>query len=114
MRESTQSSMPPLPGNKFPLSLTPQARLKTDSIRSPTIPASAVTIETITIFQTEPKKIGEKKCLNKSPQATEVIIPPKKPTILLFGLAAKTPRVDFPNNMPKNHAPESHINTRIK
>jgi hypothetical protein len=32
----------------------------------------------------------------------------------LLGLAGINPRVDFPKSIPKNHAPESHINTRIK
>ena len=52
--------------------------------------------------------------MNKIPQAIEVMIPPKKPTRLLFGLAAKIPLVLLPKRIPKNQAPESHINTRIK
>ena len=43
-----------------------------------------------------------------------VIIPPKNPTRLLFGLALKKPLVDLPKRTPKNQAPESVIKTRIK
>ena len=55
-----------------------------------------------------------KKYLKRQPDAIEPAIPPKKPTRLLFGLAATKPRVDFPKRIPKNQAAESHINTKIK
>ena len=114
MRESRQSRSPPLPGIILPLSFTSNERLKTDSIKSPIIAPSAVIKLIKIIFQIEPKKISGNINLNTMPLAIAVKIPPKNPTRLLFGLALKNPLVDFPNRTPKNHAPESVMNTRIK
>ena len=52
--------------------------------------------------------------MKSKPNAIDPIIPPIKPTILLLGLAATNPLVDFPKRIPKNHAHESHMNTKIR
>ena len=41
-------------------------------------------------------------------------MPPIKPAMLLFGLAAIRPRLPFPNSMPNSHAKESQANTSKK
>lgn len=114
MIESIESKTPPRPGIKVPLSFISAERLNTDSVKSPTIETTAVKKLIIIIFQYSLPKISGKIKFNKIPHAIEVIIPPINPTKLLLGLAGINPRVDFPKSIPKNHAPESHINTRIK
>ena len=112
--ESIESRTPPRPGIKFPLSFTPEERLNTDSIKSPTIEAIAVRKPRIKISIYENGSLSGKIHLNKNPARIEQEIPPIKPTKLLFGLAATYPLVDFPNKTPKNQARESQIKTNIK
>lgn len=114
MRESRQSRSPPLPGIILPLSFTSNERLKTDSIKSPIIAPSPVIKLIKIIFHIEPKNTSGNKNLNAIPLTIALTRPPKNPTRLLFGLALKNPLVDFPNRTPKNQAPESVMNTRIK
>ena len=61
--------------------------MNTDSVKSPTIEATAVIKLINTTFQYSQIKISGKIIFNKIPHAIEVIIPPKNPTKLLFGLA---------------------------
>src|SRR3546814_13176712 len=47
---STRSSMPPCPGNIWPLSLRPTMRLSIDSVRSPMIETIAAIIDSATLI----------------------------------------------------------------
>ena len=66
----------------------------------------------IPIFKYGVETVSLNKNFNKSETKTELHTPPIKPTRLLFGLAATTPRVLFPNRIPKNHAKESQTKTQ--
>ena len=110
--------MPPRPGIRFPESFTLQERLNTDSIKSPIIAKIDVmkVIKKIAKFEILLKywlnngiKRVTKKTTIKVPK-----IPPRKPTILLLGLAFTKPRLFLPNNIPKNQAKESVPKTTIK
>ena len=109
-----ESSTPPRPGIRLPLSLMSHERLKTDSIKSPIIAAIAVIAPRIARFTLLMVITSGKIYLKRKPQPNEPAIPPIKPTRLLLGLAATNPLVDFPKRIPKNQAKESHINTKIK
>ena len=99
---------------RFPLSFTSHERLNTDSIKSPTIAENAVIKPRIARLVLVIAISSGKKNFNTKPQPIELTIPPRKPTRLLFGLAATYPRVDFPKRIPKNHAKESHMKTKIR
>lgn len=98
----------------LPLSFTPAERLKTDSIKSPVIPAVATAKPNAIPFNIEPVKISVHKRCAIIPAAMEPAYPPINPAMLLFGLHTTRPRLFFPNSTPKNHASESHINTENK
>ena len=114
MIESTESNAPPRPGIKLPLSLNSLERLKTDSIKSPTMVEREVIKARTTTFHIGNVNISAKMSLKITENKTEPKIPPAKPTILLLGLAAIIPRLFFPNKTPKNHAHESQRKTWIK
>ena len=106
-----QSRIPPRPGIIFPLSFISEERLNTDSIRSPVIAAIALKKPRITAKYTGPVKISGQIYLAATQEAIAPKIPPAKPAMLLFGLAAKTFLLFFPKRTPNSHARESFINT---
>ena len=76
--------------------------------------ATAVKKPVRIILQIAKLKTSGKKSVKIRPQAIEPTIPPIKPMIDLFGLAAKNPLVFLPKRIPKNQADESHIITKMK
>lgn len=114
MIESTESKAPPRPGITFPESFTLADRLKTDSIKSPTIEEKAIKMPITIIFTGEPTKISGQIYKARRPAKIEPTKPPEKPAKLLFGLDFIKPLLFFPKRTPKNHAKESQKKTIIK
>ena len=112
--ESRVSSIPPLPGMMTPLSLTPAALLKVDSIRSPVQENIEVAKPRSTPWIGENRNRSLKIIGASAPIRQGTAIPPINPATDLLGLTLNIPLLFFPNAMPKKYAKESVQNTNAK
>ncbi len=85
MYESILSKIPPCPGNRLPLSFNLALRFKQEAVKSPTIPNT----DSNNPYKI-PKNAHAFQFINFAPIAPQSMaanIPPKAPSIDLFGLA---------------------------
>ncbi len=116
-KESIESKKPPRPGIPTPPtseSFCEQDRLIVDSNKSPIMEKIDTKILVIiTNASSKLNVLGYKRNIIY-PAMIEPKMPPKKPAMLLFGLAFIKPLFPLPSKIPKNHASESHANTISK
>src|SRR5690606_35817127 len=103
-RASNRSSRPPWAGRIVPMSLMPRSRLTRDSARSPSGATRATSTPTLSP-SCHWSKGWTPTMANTTPATTASSMPPARPSMVLFGLAAERGR--DPALRPTNRAPTS-------